>query len=302
MASDHIVPRMMIKRFAGVDGKLAELRKDQLTIPHGRVTPKRILCCDDYYADLIGDFDDELLKESEQRFALYYPMMADDSPAGALRGHGGSAFCQWVAAMLVRTSMLAILGTTFALSKRDETSVIWAVLATEFVSLARTVRYNELLDLVSRPDYKWKMRIFSDANVVLTDNPVCQTNGKEFGGQVIIVPLSKSRVLIGGRPDAIESICCLSLSELNVLLAGYAENVIYCDDQRTLRFIRLNLTDQGDVRSVEWRLAARQPFFGIANRITQQVRDGFQSPDGWWEAEKDSYGPSVLGVPPTIVD
>lgn len=77
----HLIPQMMIKRFAGTDGKLVELCKPELKIGTRRRSPRGVLFADDYYRDLTSDFDDDLLLEVEQNFAIHYPPMADDEKA-----------------------------------------------------------------------------------------------------------------------------------------------------------------------------------------------------------------------------
>src|SRR5947208_1598081 len=81
MADQHRVPQMMARRFAGDDGKLAELYKPSLALSTRRKPPKGILFGEDVYKDQVADLDDELFKPIEQTFALVYPSLVDsDEP------------------------------------------------------------------------------------------------------------------------------------------------------------------------------------------------------------------------------
>jgi len=86
----HLVPQMMIKRFAGNDGRLAELIKPNLAFGTQRRAPKGILFGKNFYRDRNSDLDDELLKPIEQEFALIYPSLAFYSaPPFAMANEGG---------------------------------------------------------------------------------------------------------------------------------------------------------------------------------------------------------------------
>src|ERR1035437_2617727 len=108
-SNQHLVPQMMIKRFAGDDRKLSELHKPTLTLGSRRRSPKGILFLQNFYHDSISDFDDELLKPIEQKFARFYPLLTDGAKPEPLTGEGGAALIDWIAAMLVRTRALAVL-------------------------------------------------------------------------------------------------------------------------------------------------------------------------------------------------
>src|SRR5438874_9257770 len=94
----HLVPQMMIKRFAGDDGKLSELYKPTLAIGSRRRSPKGILYLEDFYRDRVSDFDNEFLKPIEQKFARFYPLLTDKAMPEPLNGQGGAALVDWIAA------------------------------------------------------------------------------------------------------------------------------------------------------------------------------------------------------------
>ncbi len=230
----HTVPQMMIRRFAGSDGKLVELVKPELSLGTRRRSPKGIMFKNDHYRDFIADLDEELLKPIEQKFAKYCPLMADEVKAKLIPPDRGSAFIEWVAAMLVRTD--AFVSFFHAVADKMEDGfekLLYRRFRKEMQNDARTFMFHDFVDLLTRENYRWKALNFpSNVCVVLTDNPVCQTNGLGIGGQVTIVPLSKHRVMFGGQKEAIDEMRNISIGELNHFLAGWSE-------RRSLR-----LTDQ----------------------------------------------------------
>src|SRR5687767_12598453 len=73
----HIVPQLMIRRFAAANGRLLELFKPTLSIGKWR-WPKGILYRQDVYRDRAGDLDSELLKRIENKFEQMLGPIADD--------------------------------------------------------------------------------------------------------------------------------------------------------------------------------------------------------------------------------
>ncbi len=287
----HIVPRQMIKRFAAEDGKLVELYKANLTIGSRRRGPKGILFKDDFFKDYLSDFDEDLLQKVELKFAKFYPIIADQEKHQELPGEGGSALIDWIAAMLCRTRSLVCLAQVISNQEDKFLSQFLPAL----INIIRYTWYTECQDVLTRKDFRWKMMIFpQDYCIVLTDNPVCQTNGLNPGGQVTIVPLSKHRVLIGGLQKAIERWGRITSEQLNAFLAGWAEQSIFAADTNTLKVVKKNLEGNGQIRHEDWYKAARKPFFGLPERMMKM-----QSPSGaelsqWWKEVKDSYGQSIF--------
>src|SRR4051812_8565459 len=105
----HLVPKMMIKRFSGDDGKVMELIKPSLALGSRRRSPKGILFGEDFYRDHQSDLDEELFTPIEQRFARIYPLLAEDAHPQVTCGKKGAALIDWIASMLVRTRAYALL-------------------------------------------------------------------------------------------------------------------------------------------------------------------------------------------------
>ena len=226
-SDQHFVPQMMIRRFAGSDGMLTELYKPTLSIGTRRRAPKGILFLNDLYRDHLSDFDEELLTPIEQKFRNYYPSLSDDSPPPSLDGQCGAALIDWVASMLVRTRAHTCLSCEVAKKEAGLPHAAWLLDPALMSNIARTKWFAELQDLLSRPQFRWKVKTYRDDEIiVLTDHPVCQTNGLSAGGQVTVVPLSKQRVLFGGSQEAVERYN-LPISRLNAFLAAWAERSIF---------------------------------------------------------------------------
>ena len=260
----HLVPQMMIRRFAGADGKLLELIKPQLNIATRRRHPKGILFSENYYRDFVADLDNDLLKPIEQKFARFYPLIADEAKPTPPPPEGGSAFIEWVSAMLIRTqSFISFWRAMADKTEGGSETLLVNMFPKEMQNVARTVGFNHYVDLLSRQDFVWKVITFpSNACIVLTDNPVCQTNGLGSGGQVTIVPISKHRVMLGGHKKGINELDHLATCELNFFLAGWAESRIYAADKPTLVSVVETLTAESSHAA-----EASRPFFGSLKRL-----------------------------------
>lgn len=290
-ADQHIVPRQMIKRFAGADGKLIELFKPTLTIGTRRRAPSGILFKENFYLDRFSDFDQELLKTVEQNFGQYYPQIADEEKPQTLCGDGGAALIDWIAAMLCRTRALVSLSCAIVESEDSQYSVFWKIAPAEMDNLMRTIWFTQCQDILTRSDFCWKIRILPDGqNLVITDHPVCQTSGLNNGGQVTIVPLSKNRLLIGGLRDAVENYGYTTAEQLNLFLAAWAEQFIFAADTDTLENVKKHLEGKGDIVTKEWCEQARKPFGGMAERIKSKKIPSEINISQWWEDMKNSYG------------
>ncbi len=290
----HLVPQMMIRRFAGEDGKLSELYKPKLVMGTRRRSPKGILFLEGFYRDHLGDFDDELLTPIEQKFARFYPSLADEANPKPLAGKGGAALIDWIAAMLVRTRAHVFISEAVAHKEAGQVSLAYRLAPALMNNIARTHWFSEYQDLLSRPNVRWKIKTYRDDEVVvLSDHPVCQTNGLGVGGQVTIVPLSKRRVLFGGHQDAVDG-CNIPVEYLNTFAAAWAERSIFAADSRALQTVARNLRGEGLVGTPEWCEAARRPFFGFSDRLKDRQPPVELDVSQWWEQIKDSYGESIL--------
>lgn len=290
----HLVPQMMIRRFAGDDGKLAELHKPTLTLGTRRRSPKKILYLEDFYRDQLSDFDEDLLTPVEQRFSHYYPLLADEAKPVPLSGEGGAALVDWIAGMLVRTTAQSVLSLAVARKKGGLAPIAWALNPSLMNNIGRSIWFSELQDLLSRPGMRWKFRICHEKDaVVLSDHPVCQTNGIGAGGQVTIVPLSKHRVLFGGTEEALAH-WNVPVDVLNVFLAGWAERSIFAADSSSLETVVRNLRGEGAIADPQWCDAARRPFFGFVDRLKDRPSLTDFDRAQWRNQIEDLYGRSIL--------
>jgi hypothetical protein len=286
--NDHLVPQMMIRRFAGDDGKLAELYKPTLTLATRRKSPKGILCSKDYYSDQVASFDDETLKPIEQAFARVYPALADGASVKSLSGQEGAALVEWIAAMLVRTQGFAICAAAVAQKLGGVGDLVRRLVPQLVGNIFRTLQYSEFQDYLSRPNLQWRVKTYADGEcVVLSDVPVRQTNGLDAGGPATIVPLSKHRVLFCGSEEAVER-CNVPVEKLNSFLAGMAIRSIYAADSNCLEAAARTLRGEG-----EWCAAARRPVFGLLDFIQGKDIPPEVDLKQWWNQVKDANGPPI---------
>jgi hypothetical protein len=288
----HLVPQQMIKRFCGTDGKLVELHKESLRIGSRRHSPKGILYLDDYYRDICSDFDTDLLNTVEQKFAQYYPKIADREEPEKLCGDGGSALIDWISAMLCRTQSLAIQSQVIVQKELGSVVIIPENGLKLLRNIIRSECYNEYQDILIRPQFKWKMKRFPEGyDIVITDNPVCQTNGLQDGGQATLVPLSKRLILIGGQDKAVEKFREVTIDEINLFLFAWAYKSIYAAEKHTLESIKKMLEG---IDNKEWCEAARKPLFGMPERIKFKNTPSDINISQWYKDMKDKYGESIL--------
>jgi hypothetical protein len=288
----HLVPQQMIKRFSGTDGKLVELHKESLRIESRRRSPRGILYLDDYYRDMCSDFDDDLLKAVEQKFAQYYPKIADQEKPEELCGDGGAALIDWISAMLCRTQSPAILSQAIVQKEWGPSVIISENSLKLFHNIIRSECYSEYQDILSRPQFKWRMKIFpKGCDIVITDNPVCQTNGLRDGGQTTLVPLSKRIILIGGQDKTVEKFRDVTVDEISLFLFAWAYKSIYAAEKHTLESIQIMLEG---IDNKKWCEAARKPLFGMSGRIKEKKIPSDTNISQWHKDMKDKYGESIL--------
>ena len=288
----HIVPQLMIRRFSGTDEKLVELHKESLRIGSRRRSPKGILYLDDYYRDICSDFNKDLLDAVEQKFARYYPKIADQKKPEKLSGDGGAALIDWISAMLCRTQSLAILSQAIVQKELSASVIIPENILKLFHNIIRSECYKEYQDILRRPQFKWRTKIFPEGcDIVITDNPVCQTNGLQDGGQATLVPLSKRLILIGGQDKAVEKFRNVTIGEINLFLFACAYKSIYAAEKQTLESIKKMLEG---VDNKEWCEAARKPLFGMPERIKEKKIPSGINISQWYKDMKDKYGGNIL--------
>lgn len=300
--AQHIVPQMMIRRFAAMDGTLIELHKPTLAVGTRRRHPSGILYRDHYYRDRFGNFDDELLKSVEQQFARYYPIIAD-GPADAIAkdGAAGAALIDWMASMLCRTPSFSALVRAVVSSRPTDCDddefgkALFSFVPDVMVNILRIVQFNEYQDLLSRPGWSWRLRLFDAGyNLVIMDNPVCIKNGLVSDGLIVLVPLTNRRILLGGLGRAVEECHTWSASSINSFLAAWADRGIFAADRETLNAVVRDLRGEGEIEDQMWCKAARKPLFGLPDRIAAMSIPESVDVGEFYQSMKDLYGRSIL--------
>lgn len=291
--TQHYVPQMMIRRFAGDDSKLTELIKPQLSFGSRRRAPRGVLFGEDFYRDCHSDLDEELFTPVEQRFAPVYAALADDRHPHLRDGKDAAAFVDWVASMLVRTRAFPLLAQAVGERHSALGKLFWKIMPELTNNVFRQMWFSELQDTLSRPLFRWKIIKYPpEQTVVLTDFPVCQSSGRALGGQVTVVPLSKHRVVFGGSEKAIAH-WNIPADDLNGFLAGCAKRSIFAADRATLERVAKKLRGD-DGQPADWCNAARRPFFGFLDRLNDMKSPGRADIGKWFTEYKDSYGDSIL--------
>lgn len=282
-----MVPQMMIRCFTGDDGRVVELYKPTCQIATRRKYPRQILWMDNFYRDSLFDFDTEILQHVEQTFARYYPSIVGRNQPAQLCGEGGAALIDWIAAMLCRTRAIVCLSHQIARKEND----FLARLLPLMMNAIRSHWFSELQDILTRSDFRWAMKVFPrECDIVLTDNPVCQTSGMGQGGQITIVPLSKQHVLVGGLQEGVEEARSWTIDQMNAFLAAWAEKSIFAAERSDLEIVKSDLEGSGSVGSDEWCEAARKPFFGLPERIYSRGPPCGGDLSDWWEQVKLAFG------------
>ncbi len=283
----HIVPQMMIRRFASDDGTLIELYKPSLAIATHRKHPRQILWIDNFYRDCLSDFDAEILQGVEQQFARYYPLIVGHDQPHSLSRDGSTAFIDWVAAMLCRTRAIVCLSHEIV----HQNNTFFCNILPLITNTIRLLWFIEMKDIMTRSNYRWSMKVLQrECNIVLTDNPVCQTNGINQGGQITLVPLSKKHILIGGVQEAVDEARSWTIDQVNAFLAAWAEKSIFAANQNDLEIIKENLEGNGIIGTNEWCENARKPFFGLIDRIYSRQPPSSEHLADWWKEIKAEFG------------
>lgn len=265
----HIIPQQMIRRFAGVDGKLTELIKAGLKIGTRRRAPSSILFHDDFYRDSVGDFDD-LLKRIEQNFAPVYPKVIARE---RLNGQEGAALVDWIASMLVRTQLVSAVMPQLEIGSSSHADLDSLRNAKRLLdNMARSNWFKMYQDLLVRERWIWKhLRLPAEkGQLILTDHPVCMTSFVQENGPVVLVPLTPNSMLLGGAKEAVERMRGVTADSINLFLAGYAHKSMFAGEKRTLERV-VFLLSEGSPFPSEQVVAARQPFLGAPHEIRERM-------------------------------
>ncbi|MFN0007017.1 MAG: DUF4238 domain-containing protein [Planctomycetota bacterium] len=289
MSDDHYVPIQMIRRFASDDRRgLLELRKPDMIIGTKWRPPKGILFAQDYYKDIGGDID-PFFRRIEQRFARHYAVFVEaPSRRRVSDGVAGAALVDWIASMLSRTSFIVSASTAAALKDNPAAAII-NHLASNSIRLGW---YSQMQDMISRPNFKWASLSFpADEPVVLSDNPVLITKSSRKGPFVVICPLTKRRVLVGGHRDSIARFRTATPRTLNKFIAAWAGHRIYGCSRAVLEHVVEDLSGHS-----RWATDARKPFCGHVEKIRKMRNPTAREVEEFWSGMLERFGPSILNT------
>lgn len=290
MAKDHIVPQQMIRRFANSDGKLAVLYKPTLELESRLRGPSGVLFRDDYYEDAATDFDEEVLKPIENTFGVHYGQFLDRERGRKFSREASTAFLDWIASMLARSR--AIIPTSVAVAMKDSGDAEFVKMMAALHNSIRTRQFEMMRDLISRPYWKWKRRVFVDGGLVLTDNPVVLTKVSDSKGLCVLAPFSSTHLVVGGFDEDIRRLGAADLRGLNAFLAGWSIERVFASERAPLRAIVEDLSARGD-----WAADAREPLFGFIDRIRSSRSPDEREVDEFWSDLSGSYGPPTICPP-----
>jgi hypothetical protein len=109
-----------------------------------------------------------------------------------------------------------------------------------------------------------------------------------------LVPLSKKRVLFGGKSEVLEKCRGFSAHEVNFCLVAWSERDIYAADRRTLEFVVADLRGEGVIAGPSELLeAARKPLFGLPERSAANPIPNGVDTDMFWHEFANSFGPAI---------
>lgn len=206
----HIVPVQMIRRFANSDGRLFCLKKVNLEIPdrvHGNL-PRKILYRRHYYEGGVSDLDEEWIKPREEAFANLYPTLADEKAEPKnLSSEEGRVFVEWVTSLQCRSELLRD-----AVDATNSTEYIkqcggLTIDANDLANKERRMFAEEYESLYNSPGWVWTLKVLKmERSMVLSDQPICHTMVNDPVGPTVWVPLSKTRLIVGGTREGLEKL------------------------------------------------------------------------------------------------
>jgi hypothetical protein len=283
----------MIRRFANQNGTLYALKKPEWTILPRPKPPKSILWVEDYYANQWTDLDSTWLKPIEDEFAKYYPRLADrpwETEPGSMEE--GKAFIDWVAAMFCRTELLPLLTEEIVKTESPSFQALFRLAPDSFNAFFRLEDFENHRDVFTQPGWKWKVKNFSeDLNLVLTDHPVCLLCTTPPENSVLLVPLSRTRLIMGGRASILEKFRHTTDRELNLWLGAWANKRIYAASRETLEEVQADLQGKGIVSDSGWLNRAKKPLFGTIERVKSET------PPDWGRVDTFAHLKRVLSNP-----
>lgn len=275
----------MIRRFSNDRGKLFALNKSNLRILAREYSPRGILWKENYYKDIENDLDSEWLTPIEQRFAKHYPKLADHPWVNKqASSEEGEAFIDWTISQMCRTRFVEEAMKRSLEQSDPLLQLMYKLRPKLFQNEIRRNFFERLKEVYTQPGWKWKAFLLTaDVEFVLTDHPVCTTAKNTELGHVILVPLSRKRLIFGGGRESLRKVEHLGVSAINIFLAAWAEKWIYASRRQTLELIVTELLGYGHNNDQAWLNRATKPLFGI---LKQDISN---DPEDIFAVMKDSY-------------
>lgn len=95
--------------------------------------------------------------------------------------------------------------------------------------------------------------------MVLSDHPVVHMPIGSPLGPVVFLPLSKERIIAGGTRDALKKLKGVTVDQVNLFVASWANRLIYGSSVEELEHVAILLREANE--------AARLPFYGVTQRM-----------------------------------
>ena len=254
----HIVPVQMIRRFSNASGRLFCLNKTTLCVADRSVgnRPEDILHKRNYYKDEYGDLDCSWIQSVENEFgARYDSLMAAVDDGRDWTSDEQEALVRWIACLQTRTELVqesvdAMSEAGRIPDRRD--------IGASGAAIDNRLRLNlaqEYERVFTSPGWYWQMVSMPEhGTLILTDHPACHTPEQEPDGMVVLVPLSRTHLLVGGGKAALGQVRFWRLQLINFFLAAWANRLIYAANLSTLDRLAAQLRAAGE--------PATLPFYG----------------------------------------
>jgi hypothetical protein len=143
------------------------MQKSTLVILRRPMGPKGILWKENYYKDLAGDLDANWLTPIEQRFAKFYPKLADDPWSTATASQDeGKAFIDWTLSQLCRTEWLSTVANKLISQEALFDHISDAMKATLINGIRRGL-FEHLKEVYTLPGWRWQcLELETTANLL----------------------------------------------------------------------------------------------------------------------------------------
>lgn len=266
----HFVSQFMIRQFMGSHERLFCLDKTTLTVNdrvHGN-KPRRILNEAHYYTTDTDDFDGEIVKPLEDRFAPICRECARN-PDRALSSEDSAVLLDWCALSLTRSLYFASVAPIAydELSEDDREGL--PANGKAMILDARRAIYERIRQEMHRVSMMLRfVKAPRDHTFFLTDHPpvaIPFERGCSIGPTLL--PLSH-KLMVALVPETIADQFYLSLNPtlewLALVQCGWANRLIYSADLESLDFAVGVLSGEGDMHDTEMLRRARLPFFGLS--------------------------------------